>query len=61
MLGRSDHGLVDINAMALNAAISGSILADPDGCFVMMMASPFGSTRAFARQNRYFREGIFPM
>ena len=46
MLGRSDHGLVDINAMALNAAISGSILADPDGRFVMMMALPFGSTRA---------------
>jgi len=27
MLGRADRGLVDINAMALNAAISGSILA----------------------------------
>jgi hypothetical protein len=27
MLGRADHGFVDISAMALNAAISGSILA----------------------------------
>jgi hypothetical protein len=24
----------------------GSILAEPDACFVMMMALPFGSTRA---------------
>jgi hypothetical protein len=31
MLGRDDHGFVDINAMALNATISGPILADPDG------------------------------
>ena len=46
MLGRDDHGLVDINAMALNAAIKGSILADPEACFVMTMALPFGSTRA---------------
>jgi hypothetical protein len=46
MLGREDQGFVDISAMALNAAIGGSILADPDGCFVMMMALPFGSTRA---------------
>jgi hypothetical protein len=30
MLGRADHGFVDINAMALNAAISGSILAEPE-------------------------------
>ena len=48
MLGRDDHGLVDINAIALNAAISGSIFADPEACFVMMMAFPFGSTLAFA-------------
>jgi hypothetical protein len=34
MLGRADHGFVDIKAMALNAAISGSILALPDACFV---------------------------
>jgi hypothetical protein len=33
---------------SLNAAISGSIFADPDACFVMMMALPFGSTRAGA-------------
>jgi hypothetical protein len=35
MLGRADHGFVDINAMALNAAISGSILAVPDACLVI--------------------------
>jgi hypothetical protein len=39
---------VDINATALKAAISGSIFADPDVCIVMVMALPFGSTRAFA-------------
>jgi hypothetical protein len=37
MLGRANHGFVDISAIALNAAISGSILADPDACFVMMI------------------------
>jgi len=31
-----------------DAAISGSIFADPDACFVMMMALPFGSTFANA-------------
>jgi hypothetical protein len=46
--GRVYHGFVDINAMALNAAISGSILAEADACFVTRMALPFGSTRAFA-------------
>jgi hypothetical protein len=38
MLGRADHGFADINdinAMALNAAISGSILAEPNVCFVI--------------------------
>ena len=45
-LGRADQGFVDINAMALSAAISGSILAVPDACFVMTMALPFGSARA---------------
>src|SRR5262249_17317889 len=49
MLGPDDQGFVDINATALNAAINGSILADPDACLVMMMALPFGSTRALAR------------
>jgi len=34
MLGRVDQGFVDINAMALNAAISGSISAEPDACAV---------------------------
>jgi hypothetical protein len=29
MLGRDDHGFVDINATALNAAISGSISCGP--------------------------------
>jgi hypothetical protein len=32
MLGRVDQGFVDINAIALNAAISGSILAEPEAC-----------------------------
>jgi hypothetical protein len=32
----------------MNAAIRGSIFADPEACFVMMMALPFGSTRALA-------------
>jgi hypothetical protein len=57
MLGRSDHGLADINAKALNAATSGSTLADPDGCFVMIMALPFGSTRAFATAKSLFPRG----
>ena len=47
-LGRVDPGFVDISAMALNAAISGSILADPEACLVMIMALPLGSTRALA-------------
>lgn len=57
MLGRDDQEFVDINAMALNAAISGSILAEPDACFVMMMALPFGSTRAFATAKSLFPRG----
>jgi hypothetical protein len=40
------HGFVDISAMALNAAINGSIFAMPDACLVMTVALPFGSTRA---------------
>ena len=48
MFGRDDQGLVDISATALNVAISGSILAEPEACFVMMMALPFGSTLALA-------------
>jgi hypothetical protein len=36
-------GFVDINAMALNAAVEGSILADPEACLVTRMAFPFGS------------------
>ena len=57
MLGLDDQEFVDINAMALNAAISGSILAEPDACFVMMMALPFGSTRAFATAKSLFPRG----
>jgi hypothetical protein len=30
MSSRADHGFVDISAIALNAAISGSILAGPE-------------------------------
>jgi hypothetical protein len=47
MLAWCDHGFVDIKAMALKAAINGSILAEPEACFVTRMAFPFGSTRAF--------------
>jgi len=57
MHGRVDQEFVDISAMVLNAAISGSILANPDGCFVMMMALPFGSTRAFATAKSLFPRG----
>jgi len=32
MFGPVDQGFVDIKAMALNAAISGAILALPDAC-----------------------------
>jgi hypothetical protein len=46
MLGRLDPEFVDIKAIALNAAINGSILAEPDASFVTSMALPFGSTRA---------------
>ena len=48
MLGRVNEGFVDISAMALNVAMSGSICAYPDACVVMMMALPFGSARALA-------------
>lgn len=57
MLGREDQGFVHIKAMALNAAISESILAEPDACFVMIMALPFGSTRAFATAKSLFPRG----
>jgi hypothetical protein len=39
-LGCVDAGFVAIRAMALNAAINGSILAEPEACLVMMMALP---------------------
>ena len=46
MFGCDDAVFAAIHAIALNAAISGSILAVPDARFVMAMALPFGSTRA---------------
>jgi len=46
MLGCVDAGFEAIHATALNAAISGSVFAVPDAYFVMMMALPFGATRA---------------
>ena len=48
MLCRDDQGFVDINAIALNAAINGSILADPEACLVTRIALPLGSTLALA-------------
>ena len=45
-LGCVDAGFVAINAIALKAAMSGSIFAVPDACFVMIMALPYASTRA---------------
>jgi hypothetical protein len=38
MLGWDVAGFADIQATALNAAISGSIFAVPEACFVMTMA-----------------------
>jgi hypothetical protein len=38
MLGWDVAGFADIQATALKAAINGSILAEPDACFVMTMA-----------------------
>jgi hypothetical protein len=40
MLGCDVSGFADIQATALNAAISGSIFALPEACFVMTMALP---------------------
>jgi len=42
MLGCADAGFEAVQAMALNAAVSGSILVVPEACLVMMMALPFG-------------------
>jgi hypothetical protein len=46
MVGCDEAGFDDIQATALNAAMSGSILAVPEACLVMVMALPLGSTRA---------------
>ena len=46
ILGCDEWGFVTIRAIALNAAISGSIFAEPDAGLVTKMALPFGSTRA---------------
>jgi hypothetical protein len=40
MSSRADHGFDDISVMALNVAISGSILAEPEACLTIMMALP---------------------
>ena len=40
---------MDIDAIALKAASTGSILADPDACLVMMIALPLGFTPAPSR------------
>ena len=37
-------GFMPISATALKVAISGSILAEPEACLVMMMTLPCGST-----------------
>ena len=55
MPGRDDHGFVDISATALNTAIRGSILADPDACLVIIMALPFG---AAGREPRTIADGM---
>jgi hypothetical protein len=44
-VGSRQPRLAAIRVIALNAAINGSILADPDACFAMMMLLPFGPTR----------------
>ena len=46
-----------MNSYRVKAAVSRSILANPDACFVMMMALPFGSTRAFATAMRRLGDG----
>src|SRR4029450_7403529 len=46
MLGCDDPGLPATHAIALNAAVNGSIFAVPEACFVITMALPLGSTRA---------------
>jgi hypothetical protein len=43
---RCGAGIIAIGAMALNAAINGSILATPEACLVVMMALPQGLRRA---------------
>jgi hypothetical protein len=44
MLGRADQGYVSIDAMALDAARKGSILAVPEAGLVMTLALPRWST-----------------
>jgi len=46
MLRCDDAGFADIQATALNAGLCGSILAEPEAGFVMMIALPFCATRA---------------
>jgi hypothetical protein len=51
MLGCDEAGFAAIQAIALNATMSGSILAEPDACFVMMMALPLVHVRIADRPN----------
>ena len=41
-----DMGLSDSSVTALNVAIRGSILAEPEACFVIRIELPRGSTLA---------------
>jgi hypothetical protein len=49
MLGGVDQGFVDIRAMALNAAISGLILAVPEACLATRMTLPIDAGLTTAR------------
>jgi hypothetical protein len=51
MLGRADQGFVDINVMALNADIGGSILAEAEACFVPRMTAASADERPAYSEN----------
>ena len=44
-----NQGLIALSAIALNAAIRGSIFAEPDACLLTKMALTFDGARAFPR------------
>jgi hypothetical protein len=46
MLGRDDHGFVDISAIALNAAISESILGGPEASLIALPLESAAAVRA---------------